>query len=72
MKIKYKNCEIEVTRENCLAGYPLLFYSIFDMENGCYEVKSGYSEGDDTVRDYIEMMKYVVDDYREHPEDYED
>lgn len=36
-----------------------------------YEVTSGFSESSDTVRDYFSYMKSVVDDYKEHPEDYE-
>jgi hypothetical protein len=68
MKGKYKGCDIEVIKEKCLAGYKMLFFSIFD--DG-FEVTSGYSEGEDTIKDYYESMKKVIDDYKEHPEDYE-
>lgn len=61
---KYRGCDIEVVRDEC----GLLTFSIFD--NG-YEVTCGFTEGADTVRDYFKYMKNVVDDYREHPEDYE-
>lgn len=60
---KYRDCDIEVIRNGC----EFLTYSIFD--NG-YEVTSGFSEGEDTVRDYFKYMKKVADDYIEHPEDY--
>lgn len=65
MKTIYKGCEIDVTREQCLGGYKMLFYSVFD--NG-FEVTSGFSESNDTVRDYIKLLKTVVDDYKENPE----
>ena len=68
MKTVYKGCEIEVTRDKCLGGWDMLFYSGFD--DG-YEVTSGFSESSDTVRDFIKDLKGLVDDYREHPEDYE-
>lgn len=68
MKGKYKGCEIEVTREKSLAGYNMLFYSVFD--DGL-EVTSGFSEGGDKVVEFYESLKEVVDDYKDHPEDYE-
>ena len=64
MKGKYRGCDIEV--ERCDEGF--LTFAIFD--NG-YEVTSGFTNGSDTVRDYFGYMKNVVDDYKEHPEDFE-
>lgn len=64
MKGKYKGCDIEVGLDN--SGF--LTFAVFD--NG-YEVLSGFSESSDSVRDYFSYMKSVVDDYKEHPEDYE-
>lgn len=73
MKVMYKNCEIECTRDKALSGDTLLFFSVFDC--GVYdtglEITSGFTEGNDTVREYIEYMKKIVDDYIKHPEDYE-
>lgn len=63
MKIVYKGCEIEVTRDKYT-----LFFSVFD--DG-FEVTSGFSEASDTVRDFMNDLKKVVDDYRENPEEYE-
>ena len=68
MKGTYKGCEIEVTREKCLGGWDMIFYSIFDEG---YEVKSGYYDTEDSVKTIYNDMKLTVDDYREHPEDYE-
>lgn len=68
MKVMYKGCEIEVTKEKCLGGWRMTYYSVFD--DG-FEVTSGFSESNDTVREWIKDMKEVVDDYRAHPEDYE-
>lgn len=69
MKTIYKGCEIEVTRDQCLGGWEMLFFSVFD---GNYEVTSGFSESSETVREFIKGLKELVDDYREHPEDYLD
>ena len=64
MKGQYRGCNIEVRR--CDEGF--LTFAVFD--DG-YEVTSGFTNGSDTVRDYFSYMKSVVDDYKEHPEDYE-
>lgn len=64
MKGKYRDFNIEVRR--CDEGF--LTFAVFD--DG-YEVTSGFTNGSDTVRDYFSYMKSVVDDYKEHPEDYE-
>jgi hypothetical protein len=68
MKVTYRGCEIEVTREKCLGGWDVVYFSVFD--DG-FEVTSGFSESSDTVREFIKDMKKIVDDYREHPEDYD-
>ena len=69
MKTIYKGCEIEVTRDRCLGGWDMLFFSVFD--DGL-EVTSGFSESSETVREFIKGLKEVVDNYRDHPEDYLD
>ena len=47
----------------------MLFYSVFDEG---YEVTSGFSESEDSVKDFANDLKHLVDDYREHPEEYSD
>lgn len=64
MKGKYRGCDIEIRR--CNEGF--LTFAVFD--DG-YEVTSGFTNGSDSVRDYFSYMKSVVDDYKEHPDDYE-
>jgi hypothetical protein len=68
MKGKYKGCEINVTKEKCLGGWNMIYYSIYDDE---FEVTSGFSDSEDKVRDFYNDMKEIVDDYRLHPEEYE-
>ena len=68
MKGKYKGCEINVTKEKCLGGWNMIYYSIYD--DG-FEVTSGFSDSEDKVRDFYNDMKEIVDDYRLHPEEYE-
>ena len=74
MKVIYRNCEIECTREKSLSGDVMLFYSVFDLgvHEKDLEITSGFSEGEDTVRDYVKYLKKVVDDYIENPEEYID
>ena len=67
MKIVYKGCEIEATKEKCLGGWDMIFFSVFD--DG-FEVTSGFSESSDSVRDFINGLKVIVDDYIENPEEY--
>lgn len=67
MKTVYKGCEIEATREKCLGGWDMIFFSAFD--DG-FEVTSGFSESSETIREFIKGLKEVVDDYKENPEEY--
>ena len=60
----YRGCEIEVWRDEC----EFLTFAIFD--DG-YEVTSGFSDCSDTVKDFYNSMKSIVDDYRANPQDYE-
>lgn len=69
MKTSYRGFEIETKREQCLVGYKLLYYSIFRELDG-WELDSGYSEGNDTVRSMVGHLKRWVDDYYENPSEY--
>lgn len=71
MKTSYRGFEIEAKRERCLAGYSLLYYSIFRESDG-WEMYSGYSEGGDTVHSMVGYLKKWVDDYYETPGEYEE
>jgi hypothetical protein len=70
MKTTYRGFEIEVTREKCLAGYSLVYYSIFRKSDGL-EIYSGFYDTEDTVREVIKDMKSTVDDFLENPDDYD-
>ena len=56
MKVNYRGFEIEVYREKALGGWKQLFWSIFRVSDG-WEFDSGFSCGDDTVRDFIKILK---------------
>jgi hypothetical protein len=60
MKASYRGYDIDVHRERSMGGDVLLYYSIFRQSDG-YEATSGFSTGNDTVRDFIGMMKERVD-----------
>lgn len=70
MKTAYKGFELDAKREQCLAGYPLVYYSIFRISDG-WEFDSGFYDTADTVRSVINDMKATVDDYIANPQDYE-
>lgn len=61
MKVSYKGYEIEVKRERCLGGWDMTYYTIYRESDG-YECVCDFSEGEDSVRDWIKWMKERVDD----------
>lgn len=71
MKTVYKGFEVEVKREKCLAGYPMLYFTVMRQSDGWYMIDS-FSDSEDTVREMIADLKKSVDDYLENPEDWED
>jgi len=64
MKVYYKGYEVEVKREECMAGYKLVYFSVYRVEDGLCVVDS-FDETKDTVRDYIKWMKGRVDEFIE-------
>lgn len=56
----YKGFEITVEREKCLAGYDLIYYSVFKDH---YEVASGFYDGFNLkVRDVLRDIKdHIID-----------
>lgn len=60
MKAIYKGHEIEAKRERCLAGYALLYWSIFRQSDG-FEYDSGCEDSAETVRSMIGILKERVD-----------
>jgi len=66
MKTKYRGYEIEVKREKCLAGYDLLYFTIYRISDG-YECLCSFEDSSEKVRDKIKQLKERVDN--EHLED---
>lgn len=58
MKTMYKGFELEARREKCLAGYDLLYYTVF--KDG-YEWNSGFEYSDETISNKIKELKNDVD-----------
>lgn len=61
MKVSYRGHEIDAHREKCLAGYSLLYFSVFRESDG-YECVSDYTTGSDTARDMVGYLKARVDE----------
>jgi hypothetical protein len=66
MKVLYKGFNIDVAKSKSMAGYKLTYYSIFRKSDG-WELTSGYSDDNDTVRTWIKMMKGRVDGFLDDP-----
>jgi hypothetical protein len=60
MKVIYRGHEIDVRRDKCMAGYSMLYYSIFRVSDW-YECTSGFTEDSSTVHQYIKYMKERID-----------
>lgn len=58
MKVMYRGHEITVTKEKCLGGWMLMYYSIFRDGKECV---TNFSEDSSTVREYVGYMKERVD-----------
>lgn len=66
MRVLYRGFEIDCHREKCMAGYPLLYFTVYRKSDG-YELVCNYTEGSDTVRDYVKYMKDRVDGFIKDP-----
>ena len=69
-KTLYKGFEINISRERSLGGDMYWYYHIIEP-NGVFIVES-FTCSDDPYETMLEDMKFIVDDYIENPEDYED
>ena len=56
----YRGHEITVWREECLAGYELLYFSIFRESDG-YECASGYTYDDSDLQVYAGYLRSHID-----------
>jgi hypothetical protein len=70
MKYKYKDFEVVCTKENSLAGYPTIYYAIYDRDG--VEVVANFTEDFTSLKKYATGLKEVIDDIIDNPEDYYD
>lgn len=61
MQVRYREHEINVTREPSMSGAMLVFYSVFRVSDG-YECTSGFQDTSDTVREMVKFLKERVDE----------
>jgi hypothetical protein len=71
MKLEYKGFDIEVNKEKSVGGDEFLYYSAF-RKNDDWELTSGSVAASNSVREWVNDMKKLVDEYLENPEEYED
>lgn len=60
MKSTYRGHEITVTREKCLGGWAMLYFSIFRVSDG-YCCEDSFEDSDHTVRELHGHLKARVD-----------
>lgn len=60
MKTIYRGYEIDVYRERCMGGWSMLYFSIFRVSDG-RECLASFTEGSDTVSEYVGYMKERID-----------
>ncbi|MFB0831409.1 hypothetical protein ACEU2D_17630 [Brevibacillus laterosporus] len=70
MKVKYKEFALEARREKSLSGWSTLYYTIYTPTG--YELVSSFEDSDEKVKDKIEQLKEIVDDYLVNPQNYVD
>jgi hypothetical protein len=61
MVVKYKGYTIDVKREKCMAGYSLLYYSVYTPDGE--EIICNYEDSAEKVRDMVKFMKNRVDEH---------
>lgn len=66
MKVLYRGFEIDCHREKCMAGYQLLYFTVYRKSDG-FELICDYTSGEDSVRDYVGYMKGRVDGFIADP-----
>jgi hypothetical protein len=71
MKIKYRGFELEAKRENSMAGYDMVYVSVFRISDG-WEFIADVYDGSISVREAMRELKDAVDAYHKNPKEYED
>lgn len=70
MRVSYKGFEVEVKRDKCLAGYSMLYYTVFQIESG-FCLADGFEDSSETTRGKVKQLKLLIDDYIENPDGYD-
>jgi len=58
----YRGFEVHAHREQCMAGYKLLYFHAVRICDGLI-ITDGFTEGSDTVGTYIAIMKNHIDNF---------
>lgn len=60
MKQTYRGHEISVTRERCLGGWDMLYYSVYRLSDG-YCCVENFEDSDERVPDMVRHMRERID-----------
>ena len=66
MIVNYKGFGINIAREKCMAGYSLLYYSVYTPDKE--EIICSFEDSAEKVKTMIKHMKMRVDEYISNPE----
>jgi hypothetical protein len=70
MKVNYKGFKLEATREKSLGGWSTLYYTVYTPTG--FELVSNFEDSEETVKDKIQQLKGIVEDYLINPHNYDD
>ncbi len=70
MVVKYRDFEIEAEREQSLGGWSCIYYTVIHKDG--WFLEDSFYESGDKIRDFVNDLKLLVDDYYENPNDYEE
>ncbi|MGV6935910.1 hypothetical protein ACWA2B_10385 [Paenibacillus sp. CMM36] len=70
MKVNYKGFKLEATREKSLGGWNTLYYTIYTPTG--FELISSFEDSEEIIKDKIQQLKDIVEDYLINPHNYED
>lgn len=59
-QVEHRGHTILINRERSLGGWQITYYSIFRESDG-YECTSSFSDSEDTLDDWVEILKGRID-----------
>lgn len=58
----YKGYSIEISREDCMGGWPMTYFDVFRVSDGLHVI-GNFSEAEDSIDSFVDDMKSRVDEF---------